>query len=364
MSWPLSHEFNEAIQNPRLVFADPDLKAAEVVVGAQGLPLPRSGNFADVYQMRGADGREWAVKCFTRPVVGLADRYARISKALGTANFPFAIGFSFLAEGIRVGGVWRPVVKMEWVEGLLLNQVVRENAGRPAVLAALGMMWVKLCKRLREAGIAHADLQHGNVLLVPGLRPGAYGLKLIDYDGMYVPALANTPSGEVGHPSFQHPARAAGRTYSPDVDRFPHLAVATALKGLAMVGPSLWDRYDNGDNLLFTEEDYRKPAGSKVMRELWETESPTVQSFVGRMALACGRPIPQTPWLDQIAPDGEPELLDDLARRDAAAALGIALPVPVAVPGPARQFGYAAHGAAASVPAAPSAPPPPTGPAP
>jgi hypothetical protein len=57
MSWPLSHEFNEAVQNPQVVFADPDLKGGETVVGATGLPLPRSGNFADVYQVRGADGR-------------------------------------------------------------------------------------------------------------------------------------------------------------------------------------------------------------------------------------------------------------------------------------------------------------------
>jgi hypothetical protein len=344
MSWPLSHEFNEAIQNPPVVFADPDLKTAETVVGVTGLPLPRSGNFADVYQMRGADGREWAVKCFTRPVVGLAERYARISEALAAADLPFTIGFSFLAEGIRVGGAWRPVVKMEWVEGLLFNQVARENAAKPATLTALGQMWTKLCKRLREAGIAHADLQHGNVLMVPGSRAGAYGLKLIDYDGTWVPALSNTPSGESGHPSYQHPARAATRAYSPDVDRFPHLVVATALKALAVGGPTLWDKYDNGDNLLFTEGDYKKPAESKLMRELWFLGDPGLQALVGRLAIACGKPIPQTPWLDQLAPEGEVAPLDEATRSAAAAALGVGwptaaqpplVPVPLALGPPA-----------------------------
>ena len=177
MTWPLSHDFNEAVQNPHLVFSDGDLKSAETIVGAQGLPLPRSGNFADFYQLGGIDGRDWAVKCFTRPVVGLGERYARGSEALDDANFPFTVAFAFLGGGIRVGDRWWPVVKMDWVEGLLLNQVVRDNAGRPGVLTALLQMWTKLCKRLRDAGIAHADLQHGNVLLVPGSRPGAYGLK-------------------------------------------------------------------------------------------------------------------------------------------------------------------------------------------
>ena len=134
MSWPLSQEFNEAVQNPATAFADPDLKGGEAVVGATGLPLPRSGNFADVYQVRGADGRDWAVKCFTRPVAGLDERYAKPSTPhLGKAGLPFTVGFTFLAEGIRVRGQWYPVVKMEWVEGLPLNQFVRENlqAGRP-----------------------------------------------------------------------------------------------------------------------------------------------------------------------------------------------------------------------------------------
>ncbi|HEX4606736.1 MAG TPA: hypothetical protein VH092_00890, partial [Urbifossiella sp.] len=334
MSWPLSHDFNEAIQNPAVVFADPALKAGETVVGATGLPLPRSGNFADVYQVRGADGRDWAVKCFTRPVAGLAERYAKVSAALAAASLPFTVGFEFQGEGMLVGGAWRPVVKMEWVEGLLLNQVARENAAKPAVLAALGQVWVKLCKRLRDAGVAHADVQHGNVLLVPGSRAGAFGLKLIDYDGMWVPALANTPSGEAGHSSYQHPARAATRAYSPDLDRFPFLAVAAALRGLAAGGPALWERCDNGDNLLFVEADYKNPAGSAVMKELWHTGDPAVQALVGRLAVACGKSIPQTPWLDQIAPDGEPLPLDAATRREAAAALGLAAPVSVPPPPP------------------------------
>ncbi len=332
MKWPMSHHFNQAIQNANLVFSDRDLRTSEVVVGARGLPLPRSGNFADVYQLRGTDGRDWAVKCFTRPVTGLGDRYAAVSKALAQAALPFTIDFTYLAEGIRIDGAWWPVVKMEWVEGLLLNQVLRETAGKPTTLAALGQMWGRLCRKLRECKIAHADLQHGNVLMVPGSRPGAYGLKLIDYDGMYVPELANQPSGENGHPCYQHPDRTEKKGYSPDVDRFPHILIATALKGLEVCGPTLWERYDSGDNLLFLEADIQKPAESKLMRELWMTENPALQALVGRLAIASQRPMPQTPWLDQIAPEGEPTPLDEETRRQAMQSLGFSTPVPMPLP--------------------------------
>ena len=66
------------------------------------------------------------------------------------------------------------------------------------------------------------------------------------------------------------------------------------------------------------------------MRELWQTEDPAVQALVGRLAIACGRSIPQTPWVDQLAPDGEPAPLDDATRREALAALGIVASVAVA----------------------------------
>ncbi len=332
MKWPMSHEFNEAVQNSHLVFTDVDLRTGETELGARGLPLPRSGNFADVYKIHGADGRDWAVKCFTRPVTGLRDRYAAISKALAHANLPFTADFTYLPEGILINGARWPVLKMEWIEGLLLNRVARENAGRPAKLTALGQMWVKLCRRLRESGVAHADLQHGNVLMIPGSHKGAYGLKLIDYDGMFVPALANQPSEESGHPAYQHPRRNGPDGYSLDVDRFPQLLIATALKSLEVCGQRLWEKYDTGDNLLFLEADIKKPSTSKLMRELWQTGHQEVQSLVGRLVTASQRPISQTPWLDEIAPEGEPLPLDEGTRQEAIQVLALSRPIPVPLP--------------------------------
>ncbi len=230
MAWPLSQDYNEAVQNPRTSFGDPDLKVGEVVPGPLGIPMPRSGNFADVYQIRAADGRAWALKCFTRPAAGLRERYLKIDAQLRDARLPFSVGFEFLPEGVRIRGLWYPALKMEWVEGLQLNAFVRQNVDRPDHLKALLGMWVRLCKRLRDARIAHADLQHGNVLLVPGATTNTLKLRLIDYDGMWVPALAKSPSGESGHAAYQHPARLRDSTYSADVDRFPNLVIGCALR--------------------------------------------------------------------------------------------------------------------------------------
>lgn len=321
MSWPLSQDYNEAIQNPAISLADPDLKAGEPVVNAMGLPIPRSGNFADVYEFRGSDGKTWALKCFTRKVGDLGGRYAAIDKHLREAKLPFTVGFRFHEKGIRVRKNWYPMLQMEWVEGFTLNDFVRQHANRSDYLEALFLMWVRLAKRLRQADIAHSDLQHGNVLLVPGARASTLGLKLIDYDGMWVPELARRPSGEAGHSAYQHPARRQG-AYSFDADRFPHLLIACALRALIVGGPDLWNRYDNGDNLLFREEDILRPGESDLVQSLRAMKDPIVSALLGHLLLAAKGPMSETPWLDHLMASEEVLALTPAQSREVARLLG------------------------------------------
>ncbi len=299
MNWPLSQDYNEAVQMPAAAFADPELRTGQVQVNALGLPLPRSGNFADVYQVQ-CPAATWAVKCFTRHVPGQGERYSEVSRHLQTARLPFAVDFQYLEQGIRIRKQWYPVLKMRWVEGLLLNAFVRDSLDKPALLYQLAQIWVRMAKRLREAKVAHADLQHGNVLLVPGSKTQSLAVKLIDYDGMWVPALAGKKSGEVGHPNFQHPQRLREGTYNPEVDRFPELVVATALRALALGGRPLWDRHDNGDNLLFKEADLRDPAKSALVAELRAMSDPLLRLLVGALQGAAQGKLEETPLLEEL----------------------------------------------------------------
>ena len=269
MSWPVSQDYNEAIQCPELSFSDAELRKGEAKCNAIGIPMPRSGNFADVYEYTSAvTGKKWAIKCFTRQVAGLRERYSEISAYLKQANLPFMVDFDYLEQGIKVKGQWYPILKMHWVEGYTLNEFVKEYADQPQYLEMLSQIWVRLARRLREAKMAHCDLQHGNVLLVPGKTAGALGVRLIDYDGMFVPALANKQSGEVGHPAFQHPQRLRDGTYNAEVDRFPHLVIYTGLRGVVAGSRYLWNKFDNGDNLLFRQQDFgrcfRSCASSRI----------------------------------------------------------------------------------------------------
>ena len=263
MPWPLSQDYNEAVQDPSFSFADAELRAGEVVTNDLGLPVPRSGNFADVYEVRApAGGRRWAVKCFTRAVAGQGERYAAISAHLQQARLPFTVEFQYLQQGIRVGAQWYPILKMDWVEGFLLNEFVRQHIDRPPMLDALSHLWAKLARRLARAGAAHADLQHGNILLVPGRSEKHLAIKLIDYDGMFVPTLAAVPilnierihlkgkPAKPGKPIIRQPSRPSTQ---PRIQTFILEEDVLAVTRLLQVDPQPWRqivRIGIGDQLV------------------------------------------------------------------------------------------------------------------
>jgi formylglycine-generating enzyme required for sulfatase activity len=337
MPWPKAIDYNEAVQNLRLATEDEELQAGEAERNARRRLAVWSGGFADVYKINcPATGNTWALKCFTKGDPGLLqERYGFISRYLEAARLPFTVDFKFLPRGIRIQSEWFPAVKMRWVQGVRLNEFVETHLGQGKMLRQLLGLWVKLAARLREARMAHADLQHGNVLLVP--EGEALRLTLIDYDGMYVPELAGHRSGELGHPSFQHPQRLRDGTYNADVDRFSHLVICSAIRCLSDGQKDLWPRFNNGENLLFRESDFARPAESELFRFLWESEDRDARALVGRLVLACHQPLEQAPLVDDVIADGKILSLSPADEIGVCRALGlpevVAAPVPPPAPG-------------------------------
>ncbi|WP_428940420.1 hypothetical protein [Fontivita pretiosa] len=150
---------------------------------------------------------------------------------------------------------------MEWVQGQPLIAFIEKHLGDRSALLSLARRWVEMVKALQRASIAHGDLQHGNVLIAEGQ------LRLIDYDGMYVPALSGEGSHEVGHRNYQHPLRSEA-DFGPYVDNFSAWVVYVSLVALA-VDPTLWQRFRGGDEcLLFRREDFEHPESSDLLRLL------------------------------------------------------------------------------------------------
>jgi hypothetical protein len=226
------------------------------------------------------------------------------------------VDFQYLEPGIKVNGVWFPVIKMRWVDGLMLNELARGYADKPVILDRLADMWVRLSQEMRHAHMIHGDLQHGNVLLVPTGSSGTLRLRLIDYDGMTVPGLDDHPPDEVGHPNYQHPQRLSHGNLKTDLDRFAHLVIYSALRCLVIGGRALAERYDNSENLLFREQDFRTPAESRLFRELWDTRHPVARTLVGYLVLAAAGSLEEVPKLSRLVKNGQLRFLSsDQERR-------------------------------------------------
>jgi hypothetical protein len=261
--YPTPSQYREALQWPHLTLLDAELQQATPETDALGLPRAISGAFATVFVLNGRTQR-WAVRCFHAPVADLEARYRALAKHLKQhPELPF-VPFTFLPEGIQVEGQRYPVLKMAWVEGLSLNRFVAQHLENPEILAQLSRAWVLLVEQLARAGMAHGDLQHGNVLV--SLSEGQLRLTLVDYDAVYVPALRGRKSPELGHRNYQHPDRNEA-DYGPWIDRFPALVILTALEALRH-RPDLWARYGDEDALLFRAHDFYAPDQSSLFQEL------------------------------------------------------------------------------------------------
>jgi hypothetical protein len=305
MNWPPSSDFREALEHPLRAFQDADLRRGQPLLDDQGQPRAFAGDSADVFQVRGPCDT-WAVKCYRHYLPGLKFHYQALKEHFLELNAPWLVETTYLRHGISIRGHTFPVVKMRWVEGEPLHAYARANADAPLRLRLLAQQWQRLTAELRQAGVAHGALQAGHVLVATNPVGGGPVLRLIDYDGLFVPALAGQAPLEFGDAAFQHPQRLAQQTYDAEVDRFPQLAVLTALYALAAGGVSLWRRHDAGTNLLFRAEDFASPATSGLFRELWESPDATTRALTGQLLLACLGSVEQVPLLDDLARPAAP----------------------------------------------------------
>lgn len=268
MSRPERAKYQDAIQNVKSCFCDYELKEGYPDEDSLGLPKASSGNFGVVFQIKSLNNNlNYAVKCFTRDYPEQEKRYDIISKYLKQTNISYTTGFDFLKQGIKVEGNWYPIVKMDWITGDPLNTYIKKNLLKPIVLKNLSNHFLQLMSELEQQKIAHGDLQHGNIIITNDK------IKLIDYDGMYVPGLDGLKSYELGHRNYQHPKRTE-KDFGLHLDNFSGWIIYISLLAL-QIDNTLWNRFGgetHDEHLLFEKKDFDNSASSELIKVL-ETHS-------------------------------------------------------------------------------------------
>ena len=266
MQYPLISEYVRAIQD-----ASNNLdKLAHLmpVLDDHGEPYRSSGAFAVVFKMKDEQtGKCYALKCFTEEQEGRAEAYRQIADELEFVDSSYITSVKYLEKEIFVDSSCEedefPVLLMDWIDGETMESYIAENYQDNYVMAMLCYRFCKMAEWLRSQPFAHGDIKPDNIMV----RPDG-NLTLVDYDGMFVPAMKGQKSPTIGTKDFSHPLRTVD-DFNETIDDFALASIALSLKAISL-RPSLLDEYGGADRLLFSVEDYRDLSNSNVFVSLSE----------------------------------------------------------------------------------------------
>jgi hypothetical protein len=233
-------------------------------------PKYESGNKAIVFKVtEDKSGKIKALKLFLIDNKERFKQYDEISKFLNQFTTQFFVSFDFIEKLIyedvnqNQDENYFPGLVMDWAEGKTLGLKIKElcEVKNKKQLKIIAESFKELSFFLLNNEFGHGDLKHDNIIV-----DLENGMKLIDYDGIFVPAFNNKTSNELGTDSFQHPSRKS-TDFNANIDHFSILTIYTSLVALSN-SPDLFLKFNDQQNLLFTKEDFLNPENSELFNIL------------------------------------------------------------------------------------------------
>ena len=265
MNYPLISEYLESIKHSEDNFNV--LSTLRPVYDEAGEIVMSSGNFAVVFKMKDeSSGKLYAVKCFLREQEGRDIAYQQITDELEYVSSNYLCSIKYLQKELFVDSTVSsdtefPVLLMDWVEGVTLDKYVHQHISDKYVLQLITYQFCKMAAWLMSQPFAHGDLKPDNILVT---EDGT--LVLVDYDGMYVPAMQGQKARELGSPDYRHPMRTED-CFNEHIDDFPLALIGMSLKAIAL-DTSLLQNNARSDSLLFSESDFQDIGECLMMKSL------------------------------------------------------------------------------------------------
>ena len=265
MNYPLISEYLESIKHSEDNFNV--LSTLRPVYDEAGEIVMSSGNFAVVFKMKDeSSGKLYAVKCFLREQEGRDTAYQQITDELEYVSSNYLCSIKYFQKELFVDSTVSsdtefPVLLMDWVEGVTLDKYVHQHISDKYALQLITYQFCKMAAWLMSQPFAHGDLKPDNILVT---EDGA--LVLVDYDGMFVPAMQGQKARELGSPDYRHPLRTED-CFNEHIDDFPLALIGMSLKAIAL-DTSLLQNNAKSDSLLFSESDFKDIGECLMMKSL------------------------------------------------------------------------------------------------
>lgn len=264
MQYPLISEYVRAIQDAQSNLDK--LAHLSPVLDDHGEPYRSSGAFAVVFKMKDEQtGKCYALKCFTEEQERRAEAYRRIADELEYVGSPYVVSVRYLEKELFVDCNCEeeefPVLLMDWIEGETMETYIANNYSDSYAMSMLCYRFCKMAAWLRSQPFAHGDIKPDNIIV---RSDGT--LTLVDYDGMFVPAMKGQKSPTIGTKDFSHPLRTID-DFDETIDDFALATIALSLKAISL-DSSLFNRFGASDRLLFSANDYLDLSKSQVLTAL------------------------------------------------------------------------------------------------
>ena len=252
MQYPLISEYLAAIRDAHDNLDK--LSHLVPVLDKYGEPYRSSGAFAVVFKMKDEQtGKCYALKCFTEEQEGRAEAYRQITEEFEFVDSSYITSVKYLEKELFVDSNCEneefPVLLMDWIEGETMETYIAANYTDTHAMSMLCYRFCKMAAWLRSQSFAHGDIKPDNIMV----RPDGT-LTLVDYDGMFVPAMKGQKSPTIGTMNFSHPLRTID-DFDETIDDFALASIALSLKAISL-DPSLLQTYGASDRLLFSAADY------------------------------------------------------------------------------------------------------------
>ncbi len=262
MNYPLISEYVEAIKAAEDNFDQ--LKHLRPVLDDDGMPVMSGGNFAVVFKMKDEQtDKLHAVKCFLKEQEGRAEAYRQIAEELEYVSSTFLTPIKYLDKELFVDSANSedsefPVLLMDWVEGQTIEQIMAKNPSSDEIYN-LAYSFSKFALWMVSQPFAHGDLKPDNILI---REDGT--ITIVDYDGMYVPAMKGQQARECGSPDYRHPQRNI-MDFDEHIDDFSLIVIELSLLIIAQ-DTNLLIQKSGRDRLLFSKDDYIEFHNKEIYR--------------------------------------------------------------------------------------------------
>lgn len=293
-----------AIENKDHFVLDGFVRQGKFLTNRNGQLQRYVGGFTAVFPVE-VNQEKWAFRCWHTEMGNVRRRFEKIASAISNSKAKYLCDFAYVDEGIIVKGKRYPTTRMRWVEGQTIKEYICANANNPKKLNALAQRFVEMVQDMHKHGLAHGDLQHGNIIIDKSGEP-----YLVDYDSFYCPDLKGESDIITGLADYQHPSRKNNVLANEKLDYFSELVIYLSILAIAEQ-PSLVQKYkvENSERMIFSVSDYRDIKHSAIYADLLQL-SPNIHQLSDILCIYLSKQtldelIPFDILLDQLTKESE-----------------------------------------------------------